>query len=42
MPVFGVFLGEGNDYAWWEKAKDNFILQKRDSQLTIGDNSNVL
>jgi hypothetical protein len=39
VPVFGVFLGEGNDYAWWEKAKDNFVLQKRESLLAIGDDS---
>lgn len=41
MPVFGVFLGEGNDYAWWEKAKDNFVLQKRESLLAIGDDSKL-
>lgn len=36
LPQFGVFLGEGTDYSWWEKAKDNFILQKRESSLVLG------
>ena len=42
VPQFGVFLGEGNDYSWWEKAKDSFILTKRDSQLVLGENAKMM
>ena len=38
-PQFGIFLGEGSDYSWWEKAKDSFILTKRPSQLVLGENA---